>query len=57
MVRVIADGSIDVAGLARRLEKDLAAHLDDPEVSIEIVEAIERHAASGKLKRFVPLKG
>lgn len=53
-VLMVVDGPLDTRALARRLEVDLAAHVPDPAVTIEVVDAIERHAASGKLKRFVP---
>jgi phenylacetate-CoA ligase len=52
---VVIDGPLDPQALAGRLESDLAAHVHAPELRIEVVDAIERHAASGKLKRFVPM--
>jgi phenylacetate-CoA ligase len=54
-VSVVVDGPLDTQGLAERLRSDLAAHVDAPAVRVEVVDAIERHAASGKLKRFVPM--
>jgi phenylacetate-CoA ligase len=52
---VVVGGPFDTQALAGRLESDLAAHVHAPAVRIEVVNAIERHAASGKLKRFVPM--
>jgi len=35
----------------------IAAGLPDPEVEIRTCETIERHPATGKVLRFVPLAG
>lgn len=53
-INVVVEGALDMKALSARIEADLSTHLDKPEVSVDIVDAIERHAASGKLKRFVP---
>jgi phenylacetate-CoA ligase len=55
-VDAVADGSVDTAELAGKLAAALAgAGLQGPRVSVRIVERLDRNAASGKLKRFVPL--
>jgi phenylacetate-coenzyme A ligase PaaK-like adenylate-forming protein len=55
-VDVVAIARIDSQGLSDQLEAALAAAgLDHPTVSVHIVDRLERHVDSGKLKRFVPL--
>lgn len=55
-VRIVATADVRSEQLARRLEDDLASHgVDDPRVTIEVVDGIDRHASTGKLKRFVPI--
>jgi phenylacetate-CoA ligase len=55
-VRVVATSALRSEQLAHQIETDLASHgLDRPRVTIETVGAIDRHAGTGKLKRFVPL--
>jgi len=55
-VVVVARGALDGEGLARRLERELeAAGLAGARVETRQVEAIERHAESGKLRRFISL--
>lgn len=49
-------GPVDLAALERDLAVELGhLGLPRPEVSVTPVETLERHAVSGKLKRFVPL--
>jgi phenylacetate-CoA ligase len=56
VVAVVARRVIDAESLARRLERELeAAGLAGARVETRQLEAIERHAASGKLRRFIPL--
>lgn len=55
-VRLVTSTTPQPERLARRLEADLAAHgIDEPHITIEVVDSIERHASTGKFKRFVPL--
>jgi phenylacetate-CoA ligase len=55
-VDAVAIARIDGHHLSDQLEAALAAAgLDHPTVMVRIVDRIERHADSGKLKRFVPL--
>jgi phenylacetate-CoA ligase len=54
-VHVVADGQFDAQEIVRRLEGDLSMHVAHPVVTIDVVDALERHGASGKLRRFVPL--
>ena len=50
-------GEVDVASLRADIASELARlGLEKPEVSIDLVERLERHP-SGKFKRFVPLTG
>jgi hypothetical protein len=52
---VLVVGSPDRAEVARSLAAGLARFgLTDPSINVTLVEQIERHAATGKLKRFVP---
>jgi phenylacetate-CoA ligase len=53
---VLAVGRPDVNALASSLTAELRRHgLSDPAVAIRVVERLERHEGTGKLKRFVPL--
>ncbi len=64
-VRQTADGvdialragpDVDMADVAASVDRALTtAGLSAPVVNVERVEALERHSATGKLKRFVPL--
>jgi phenylacetate-coenzyme A ligase PaaK-like adenylate-forming protein len=55
-VHVRASGPVGDDALARKLEAALsAAGVQAPAVSITIVDALERHRGTGKLRRFVPL--
>lgn len=55
-VRVI--GSPNVAGVTSALASSLRPYgLSDPELSVIVVERIPRHASTGKLKRFIALRG
>lgn len=54
--RIVATAALDIDELARALEAGLGnAGVTSPQVSVELVSGISRHAESGKLKRFVPL--
>ena len=56
-VDAVAIARIDSCDLSDRLSQALvAAGLNHPTVKVHIVDRIERHADSGKLKRFVPLR-
>jgi hypothetical protein len=55
-VDAVAAAPIDPDDLSDQLEAALAAAgLDRPTVAVRIVDRLERHADSGKLRRFVPL--
>ncbi len=54
---VLAVGNPDADALASSLVDALRRHgLSDPEVAIRIVDRLQRHEATGKLKRFIPLR-
>lgn len=54
---VLAVGSPDAAALSASLVAALRRHgLADPEIAVSVVDRIERHNATGKLKRFVALQ-
>ncbi len=56
--QVLVVGSPDVAAVTAALTAALRRHgLADPEIGVEPVARIERNAASGKLRRFVALRG
>jgi phenylacetate-CoA ligase len=56
-IGVIATGPVDVPALKQELVDGLAkAGLADAEIEIEIVDTLERHKETGKLRRFIPLK-
>ena len=55
-IGVITTGPIDVAALKQELVAALAkAGLADAEIEIDIVDTLERHKETGKLRRFIPL--
>jgi phenylacetate-CoA ligase len=55
-VDVVAHGAFDDGDLNAALENSLrAAGLLDPRVTVRVVDAIERHAQTGKARRFIPL--
>jgi phenylacetate-CoA ligase len=55
-VDAIASGSADVEAICTRLASALGrAGLGQPETSVRIVNELEQHPRSGKLRRFVPL--
>lgn len=55
-IAVVAYGRVDAATLGSAVAAELRrVGLDSPAIHIETVESIGRHAASGKLRRFVPL--
>jgi phenylacetate-coenzyme A ligase PaaK-like adenylate-forming protein len=55
-IGVVASGPIDIATLRRQIVDGLAASgLHDVQIEINLVDSLERHKETGKLKRFVPL--
>jgi phenylacetate-coenzyme A ligase PaaK-like adenylate-forming protein len=55
---IIADGELDTRTIAARLADTLrTAGLANPEVALRHVKTIERHADTGKTRRFIPLSG
>jgi phenylacetate-CoA ligase len=55
-IGVVTTGPLDVASLRRELVAGLAqAGLDNPRIGIALVDKLERHEETGKLKRFIPL--
>jgi len=55
-IGVIATGPIDTAALTKELVDALAkAGLADAEIEIDLVDTLERHKETGKLRRFIPL--
>ena len=55
-IGVIATGPVDVPSLKAALSADLAkAGLPGADIEIELVDKLERHKETGKLRRFVPL--
>ena len=55
-VDALASGVLDVADLRTRLTSALAsAGLREPEVDVRVVDELDRNAATGKLRRFLPL--
>jgi phenylacetate-CoA ligase len=54
---VLAVGSPDVDALSSSLTAALRRHgLPDPAVAIRVVERLDRNEATGKLKRFIPMR-
>jgi len=57
-VALLAEGVLDATALTRELHAALAAAgLDGPTVAVTRVDHLNRHAETGKLRRFVPLAG
>jgi phenylacetate-CoA ligase len=55
-VDALTSGILDAAELRIRLTTALAtAGLRDPEVDVRVVDELDRNAATGKLRRFLPL--
>ena len=55
-VTAVADHGLDIAALRERLASALAgAGLADPDVAVRSAPNLDRHPATGKLRRFVPL--
>lgn len=55
-ISVIATGSLDSGALKAQLAAALAkAGLPNAEIEIDMVDSLERHKETGKLRRFVPL--
>ncbi len=55
-VKIRCRGPVDIEGLRTDLIEELERFgLTSPELSVSVVEGLRRHAASGKLKRFLPL--
>jgi phenylacetate-CoA ligase len=53
---VLVVGSPDLAALTSSLASALRKHgLPDPGVAIRVVDRLQRHESTGKLKRFIPL--
>ena len=49
-------GPLDLDAHERDLAGALAAQgLSEPEITLQVVPALERHKETGKLKRFIPL--
>jgi phenylacetate-coenzyme A ligase PaaK-like adenylate-forming protein len=56
-VSIVRDGDVDADALAAKVAGALRkAGVPDPAVTLETVDAIPRHAETGKAKRFVPLR-
>jgi phenylacetate-coenzyme A ligase PaaK-like adenylate-forming protein len=55
-IDVVAHGQMDPTALGDALRQSLArCGLDAPEVNVRSVTSIERHAETGKVRRFIPL--
>ncbi|GAY08443.1 hypothetical protein TOK_2199 [Pseudonocardia sp. N23] len=55
---VLVVGTPDVAAVAAALVGSVRPHgLADPVIRVDVADRIPRHAATGKLRRFVPLPG
>ena len=56
-IGVVATGSVDIAVLRQELVDGLAkSGLLNSQVEINLVDRLDRHKETGKLKRFIPLK-
>lgn len=56
-VAVIARNEFDVEQLRRDIAEALASRgLSNPEITIKLVETLEHHKETGKMKRFIPLR-
>lgn len=54
-IAIVASGAIGRDALSATIADELRhLGLADPEVSIDTVDSLERHAQSGKLRRFIP---
>ena len=54
---ILAVGTPDVEALTSSLVAALRRHgLSEPEIDIRIVERLQRHNTTGKLRRFIPLR-
>jgi phenylacetate-coenzyme A ligase PaaK-like adenylate-forming protein len=54
---VVATGQVEPDLVAKELtDALLQAGVPDPDVAVEVAPALERHATTGKLRRFVPLE-
>ena len=57
-VACVTGGHLATAALAARLEHALRqAGLTEPQVSIRLAQAITRDPATGKVSRFIPIRG
>src|SRR4029453_7296831 len=55
-ISVVASGAVDIATLRRQIVEGLApSGLNDAQIEINLVDSLERHKETGKLKRFVQL--
>lgn len=55
-VDVVATGTVDRGALAAEIRANLAgAGVADATIHLSVVEGIERHVETGKLRRFIPL--
>ncbi|MET0903624.1 MAG: hypothetical protein ABWZ52_10325 [Acidimicrobiales bacterium] len=55
-VAIVVAGPVDLDELCASIASNLAsAGLDQPDLRIRSVDAIERHSATAKLRRFIPL--
>jgi phenylacetate-coenzyme A ligase PaaK-like adenylate-forming protein len=55
-IGIIATGPIDLAALKKQLTDALAsAGLANAEIELDLVDTLERHQETGKLRRFIPL--
>ena len=55
-IGVVAAGPIDIAALRRELVDGLAkSGLSHAQIEIDLLDRLERHKETGKLKRFIPL--
>jgi phenylacetate-coenzyme A ligase PaaK-like adenylate-forming protein len=57
-VAVVAVGTVDESGLAGRIADALErAGVPAPDVTVRVVDDVDRHPATGKARRFIPLRG
>jgi phenylacetate-coenzyme A ligase PaaK-like adenylate-forming protein len=55
-IGVVASGPIDTATLRQQIVEGLAASgLRGAQIEINLIDGLERHKETGKLKRFIPL--
>jgi len=56
-IGLVSTGPVDTAALRQALVDGLAkAGLQNAQIEIDLVDHLERHKETGKLRRFVPLK-